>query len=304
MSAGEVVARVVVERTDDGKFVGAFLRTSVPHASGDSAPPVRWNATVDTPAATGSLVNVAVVEPSPLQPGPESIPVGSTPDRFENGNNVPSGSDPSNNDSSMKISRLAGGIATAETETPIDDADGSEHSYIVSVFETIRRGTNRNRFWAGLERRWLDHGHVDQEPVSGWLIDRGVHPDRWGRVPERECAPDVRRNAPTSFRSFARSTTTPAIVTGGHYVLTGRGGAPGGARTPASLPSLDRLLPASLAREPPAVGPSRGPLCDEHWPSTRLLWRQLFGRATQSFRDGRRPQRQISKCRISTYPHK
>ncbi len=92
-------------------YIGATL------ASGDSAPPVTVNATVDTPAATGSMVNVAVVEPSPLQPGPESIPVGSTPDRFENGNNVPSGSDPSNNDSSIGVSVSAVASTTTTTTT-------------------------------------------------------------------------------------------------------------------------------------------------------------------------------------------
>lgn len=53
--------------------------------------------------ATASLRNVAVVRPSPQQRTPESIPVGTTPDGFENGNPTPDPQNPSNNDDSANI---------------------------------------------------------------------------------------------------------------------------------------------------------------------------------------------------------
>ena len=52
---------------------------------GASAPVITVNAVVVTPAPT-PMVNVAVVEPSPNQSIPETIPVGTNPDRYEDGN--------------------------------------------------------------------------------------------------------------------------------------------------------------------------------------------------------------------------
>ena len=67
-------------------------------ASGASAPAITINATVVTPSPT-PMVNKVVVEPSPLQSIPEAVPVGTTPDKFEDGNP----STGSNNDDSRSI---------------------------------------------------------------------------------------------------------------------------------------------------------------------------------------------------------
>jgi uncharacterized repeat protein (TIGR01451 family)/LPXTG-motif cell wall-anchored protein len=74
-------------------------------AAGDTTTAITVNATVDAGAADGAVfVNVAVVRPSPQQPNPETIPVGTTNDGFENGSNVPTADHPSNNDDSKSIS--------------------------------------------------------------------------------------------------------------------------------------------------------------------------------------------------------
>ncbi|WP_223623118.1 SdrD B-like domain-containing protein [Microbacterium sp. EST19A] len=71
-------------------------------ASGDAATPITVTATVaaETP---GTLVNFAVVEPSPDQLTPETIPVGTTPNKYENGDPTPAAGSPSNNDDSTPI---------------------------------------------------------------------------------------------------------------------------------------------------------------------------------------------------------
>ncbi|KNY05127.1 SdrD B-like domain-containing protein [Microbacterium sp. GCS4] len=69
---------------------------------GDAAEPVTVTARVSAIDA-GRLRNVAVVEPSPGQRTPETIPVGSTPDRFENGDPTPDPSNPSNNDDGVEV---------------------------------------------------------------------------------------------------------------------------------------------------------------------------------------------------------
>ncbi len=71
-------------------------------ASGASLPAITISALVDTPAPTGSLVNYAVVEPSPNQSIPETNLLGTTPDKFEDGNPATG----SNNDDSESISLL------------------------------------------------------------------------------------------------------------------------------------------------------------------------------------------------------
>ncbi|WP_341932995.1 SdrD B-like domain-containing protein [Microbacterium sp. LWO14-1.2] len=63
----------------------------------EAAEPITVTARVASTSA-GDLVNVAVVEPSPNQPTPETVPVGRTPDRYENGDPNPSPGNPSNND--------------------------------------------------------------------------------------------------------------------------------------------------------------------------------------------------------------
>ena len=63
----------------------------------EAAEPITVTARV-TSTSAGDLVNVAVVEPSPNQPTPETVPVGRTPDRYENGDPNPSPGNPSNND--------------------------------------------------------------------------------------------------------------------------------------------------------------------------------------------------------------
>jgi protocatechuate 3,4-dioxygenase beta subunit len=69
-------------------------------AASSSLPPITITATVDSPRPTGALVNQAVVEPSPNQSAPETIPVGTTPDRYEDGNPATG----SNNDDSKAVS--------------------------------------------------------------------------------------------------------------------------------------------------------------------------------------------------------
>jgi uncharacterized repeat protein (TIGR01451 family)/LPXTG-motif cell wall-anchored protein len=71
-------------------------------AAGDAAEPITVTARVTATGAT-SLRNVAVVEPSPTQRTAEAIPVGSTPDRYENGSPTPDAANPSNNDDSALI---------------------------------------------------------------------------------------------------------------------------------------------------------------------------------------------------------
>ncbi len=71
-------------------------------ASGDAASPITVTATVGT-ETPGTLVNFAVVEPSPDQRTPETIPVGATPNKYENGDPVPAAGSPSNNDDSTPI---------------------------------------------------------------------------------------------------------------------------------------------------------------------------------------------------------
>jgi uncharacterized repeat protein (TIGR01451 family)/LPXTG-motif cell wall-anchored protein len=74
-------------------------------AAGETTTAITVNATVDAGAADGTVfVNFAVVRPSPQQPNPETIPVGTTNDGFENGSNVPTADHPSNNDDSKSIS--------------------------------------------------------------------------------------------------------------------------------------------------------------------------------------------------------
>ncbi|MFJ4223666.1 SdrD B-like domain-containing protein [Microbacterium sp. NPDC089695] len=75
-------------------------------AAGESAEPITVTARL---AATepGDLRNVAVVEPSPDQRAPETVPVGSTPDRFENGNATPDPTNPSNNDDGVDVTVAA-----------------------------------------------------------------------------------------------------------------------------------------------------------------------------------------------------
>ncbi|PCE16159.1 hypothetical protein AUC47_09430 [Microbacterium sp. SZ1] len=68
-----------------------------PLAATAAAEPITVTARV-TSTTAGDLVNVAAVEPAPNQPTPETIPVGSAPDRYENGDPTPSSDNPSNND--------------------------------------------------------------------------------------------------------------------------------------------------------------------------------------------------------------
>ncbi|WP_144875111.1 SdrD B-like domain-containing protein [Microbacterium sp. 1.5R] len=90
-SAATVVGRDVILEWEGGTL-----------AAGDDAEPITVTARV-TSVDAGSLRNVAVVEPSPDEPIGESIPVGSTPDEFENGNPVPDPENPSNNDDGADI---------------------------------------------------------------------------------------------------------------------------------------------------------------------------------------------------------
>ncbi|MEV4960196.1 carboxypeptidase regulatory-like domain-containing protein [Microbacterium sp. LMB2-1.2] len=69
---------------------------------GEAAEPITVTARVSAIDA-GRLRNVAVVEPSPDQRTPETIPVGSTPDRFENGDPTPDPASPSNNDDGVEV---------------------------------------------------------------------------------------------------------------------------------------------------------------------------------------------------------
>lgn len=75
-------------------------------AAGDVASPVTVTARV-TSTVPGSLRNVAVVEPSVAQPTSERVPVGTSPDRYENGSPMPSAGSPSNNDDSAEVPILA-----------------------------------------------------------------------------------------------------------------------------------------------------------------------------------------------------
>jgi protocatechuate 3,4-dioxygenase beta subunit len=77
-------------------WIGAAL------AAGDHAAPLYINAIITTGDA-GSLTNYSVVKPNPQQPQPEKIPVGDTPDEYENGDNVPTPGSPSNNDDSVPV---------------------------------------------------------------------------------------------------------------------------------------------------------------------------------------------------------
>ncbi|WP_435748394.1 SdrD B-like domain-containing protein [Microbacterium sp. PMB16] len=77
-------------------WIGADL------AAGEAASPITVTARV-TSITAGSLRNVAVVEPAPNQPTAESIPLGTGPDKYENGNPTPSAGNPSNNDDSAEI---------------------------------------------------------------------------------------------------------------------------------------------------------------------------------------------------------
>jgi uncharacterized repeat protein (TIGR01451 family) len=68
-------------------------------AAATSLPSVTIKATMDSPTPAGPLVNRSVVEPSPSQSAPETNPVGTTPDKFEDGNPATG----SNNDDSKSI---------------------------------------------------------------------------------------------------------------------------------------------------------------------------------------------------------
>jgi uncharacterized repeat protein (TIGR01451 family)/LPXTG-motif cell wall-anchored protein len=84
-----------------------------------AALPITINATVDAGVADGAVfVNYSVVEPSPNQGYPEDIPVGTNPDRYENGSNVPSQQFPSNNDDSKPITVTVIPETTTTTTTP------------------------------------------------------------------------------------------------------------------------------------------------------------------------------------------
>jgi LPXTG-motif cell wall-anchored protein len=71
-------------------------------ASAASLPAITVHAIVDNPAPNGVLVNFAVVEPSPNQSIPETVPLGTAPDKFEDGNPATG----SNNDDSKPISSV------------------------------------------------------------------------------------------------------------------------------------------------------------------------------------------------------
>jgi uncharacterized repeat protein (TIGR01451 family)/LPXTG-motif cell wall-anchored protein len=84
-----------------------------------AALPITINATVDAGVADGAVfVNYSVVEPSPNQGYPEDIPVGTNPDRYENGSNVPSQQFPSNNDDSKPITVTVIPETTTTTTPP------------------------------------------------------------------------------------------------------------------------------------------------------------------------------------------
>ncbi|MCM3778756.1 DUF11 domain-containing protein [Microbacterium hydrocarbonoxydans] len=75
-------------------------------AATEGAEPITVTARVASTTAS-DLVNVAVVEPSSDQTTPETVPVGRTPDRYENGDPVPTPENPSNNDDRAVISVAA-----------------------------------------------------------------------------------------------------------------------------------------------------------------------------------------------------
>ncbi|MFS0894665.1 SdrD B-like domain-containing protein [Microbacterium sp. 179-I 3D3 NHS] len=73
-----------------------------PLDAGEQASPLTVTARV-TSVDAASLRNVAVVQPSPNQPTAESIPVGSAPDAYENGDPAPDAANPSNNDDAVEL---------------------------------------------------------------------------------------------------------------------------------------------------------------------------------------------------------
>lgn len=74
--------------------------------AGDSAEPIEVTARV-TSTTAGSLRNFTVVVPSPEQRTVETIPVGTKPDLYENGDPTPDDENPSNNDDSVPVTVAA-----------------------------------------------------------------------------------------------------------------------------------------------------------------------------------------------------
>ena len=106
-------------------------------ASGLDATPITVTATVNAGVAAGTiLTNFSVVQPSPNQKTPETIPVGTTPDKFENGSNVPTPTNPSNNDDSQPITVTATPTYSLGNRLWIDQGSGTAANDNDGKYET------------------------------------------------------------------------------------------------------------------------------------------------------------------------
>ena len=102
-------------------------------AAGSSATPITISAVVDTPVNLATVRrNVAYVAPNPNDI-PETIPLG-VPDPYENGNPVPDGANPSNNDDSAEITPASYDLALAKIANTVQvSANGDNIDWTIRV---------------------------------------------------------------------------------------------------------------------------------------------------------------------------
>jgi uncharacterized repeat protein (TIGR01451 family) len=126
------------------------LDTVIPNSQADI---ITVTASIDT-NVSGDLVNDALVKPSITEAVPETILLGTTDDGYENGDNIPSGTDPSNNDDSITINS----------------------GFVYSLGNRVFKDTNNNGIMdsgelpiAGVVIRLKDSGGADIDPDGSGL---------------------------------------------------------------------------------------------------------------------------------------